>query len=113
MNEDIKGLKCNCPIELTPMEKWIKEQSKQGNCKPCMLGPLGNWYVSELKERGQENKAVELALVVDTGGTPEDLCKALDKVKTEVSEDLRERLKEFDCEVQVLDSDGKINAKSL
>lgn len=109
MNEDIKGFKCNCPIELLSLEEWLKKESPHGNCKPCLLTPLTQWYVSELEERGETKEANTIREITQAKNTtPELLAKELDAIKKRSNEDLKERLKDLDCEIQVNDADGKI-----
>jgi hypothetical protein len=107
MPEPEEVVPCNCPIPLKPMGKWVAERNKEG-CKPCVLAPVVQWYWSELKERGYEDKAKRLEELAEK--TEEDnteqiqgLCDELDKIKEEVTEGARERLKDFDCEAQSID----------
>lgn len=89
-----------CPINLKPMLEWLKETDEKV-CKPCILGPIAQWYSEELKDRGHIEKAAALESLVDRdGSTNEDLCAYLDRIKEEVTDADRERLLDFDCEIQ-------------
>jgi hypothetical protein len=93
-----------CPIKLTPMAEWIKTPSVNGNCKPCFLGPVSQWYVTELEERGLSDLAKDLTNFIETHDFEdgvEEICKQFDKIKEVAEDSLRERLLDFDCEVQV------------
>jgi len=93
-----------------PMAEWIKEESPI-TCKPCLLGPVAQWYTSELKEKGHPDKADAIEKMADSTDmdTPEQVltfCQELDKIKDTVEEPLRERLKDFDCAAQSYDPDA-------
>lgn len=99
---------CTYP-NLLPMAEWIKGE-EPGTCRPCMLAPVVQWYWQELKERGDEETAAQLEAEVDV--LEEDnaeqvmaLCKDLDEIKAAAPEELRKRLKEFDCSIQSFDPD--------
>ncbi len=97
-----------CP-NLQPMAEWIKGEAP-GECRPCILTPVVQWYWQELKERGYEDIAAELQAEVDV--LEEDnaeqvmaLCKDLDEIKAAAPLELRQRLEEFDCSIQSFDPD--------
>jgi hypothetical protein len=99
-----------CPVGLKPMEEWIKEEDPD-NCRPCMLGPVVQWYDGELKERGKVEMATNLEAVADATDINDSeqvltLCKELDKIKNAVEVPLRERLEDFDCAAQSFDPDA-------
>ena len=108
--EPEKIVKCNCPIPLKPMSKWIAEKNQEG-CKPCVLTPVVQWYWEELKERGYTDHAKRIESLAEKldEDNPEQikgLCQELDRIKQEVPESVSERLKDFDCEVQSVDLIG-------
>lgn len=93
-----------CPIKIIPMAEWIKKPSSKGNCKPCFLAPVAQWYVDELAGQGHKDKAEELTKFIenhDSEDKVEKICEKLDQVKKEAEEKLRNRLLDFDCEVQI------------
>ena len=99
----------SCP-SLKPMAEWIKETSPI-TCKPCLLGPVAQWYRDELVEKGhpEEAKSIETLADATDMDTPESVltfCQELDKIKDTVEEPLRERLKDFDCAAQSYDPDA-------
>jgi hypothetical protein len=92
------------------MAEWIKEESPI-ECKPCLLGPVAQWYRDELVDKGHQDKAKTLEELADATDmdTPEQVltfCQELDKIKETVEEPLRERLKDFDCAAQSYDPDA-------
>jgi hypothetical protein len=100
----------SCPI-LKPMADWIQIEESKIQCKPCLLGPVAQWYRDELVEKGHLDKANELeemADSIDMDSTEQVLtfCRALDNIKATVEEPLRERLKDFDCAAQSYDPDA-------
>ena len=93
--------KCECELPLKSMEDWIKGEEKDGECRPCTLGPVTQWYVDVLKENGHPDKATEIEqMVKDDSLEPLTLCQKLDTIKEEVEPSIRERLKDFDCSAQ-------------
>lgn len=104
----VKQEEKTCP-NLQPMAKWIIGETP-GTCRPCILGPVVQWYYQELKEQGNEEVAAQLEAEVDV--LEEDdaeqvlaLCKDLDDIKAAAPEELRKRLEEFDCSIQSFDPD--------
>lgn len=84
-----------------PMEKWVSEPSTDTECRPCLLGPVAQWYRDELVERGHSDMANRIGTLVKRSDlTPEELCRELDHIKQEVPEELRQRLLDFDCSAQ-------------
>ena len=90
-----------CPIELKPMKDWVQEPDPRGICRECLLPPVLQWYRDELKSKGHMNFVTDLDKIARAAEVlPLQLCEKLDKIKGEVEESLRERLKEFDCAAQ-------------
>ena len=83
-----------------PLTEWVKRPGKI--CRPCTLPLLTSWYVSELEEAGDRlnsNRLKQLAENPDV--TPDQLAAELDNVKNSVSKPMKDRLREFDCSIQV------------
>lgn len=98
--------KVKCAVDLKPMAKWVAEPDPKGLCRECRLGPVIQWYGSELKKKGYEELARELIDIAKAEDTePLQLCEKLDKIKDEVEKPLRERLLDFDCAVQAYEPD--------
>lgn len=90
-----------CPIKLKPMAVWVQEEDPRGICRECLLAPVLQWYRSELVEKGRSELIPGLDNIARAAEVlPLQLCEELDKIKGEVEESLRERLKEFDCAAQ-------------
>ena len=102
----------SCP-SLKPMAEWIKEESPL-TCKPCLLGPVAQWYRDELKGKGHQEKADSIEKMADSTDmdVPESVltfCQELDNIKATVEEPLRERLKDFDCAAQSYDPNAAVD----
>jgi len=102
--------KCACPG--ISMEEWIQQEDTHADdprfCRPCRLGVVASWYVSELKEQGQKDLADALKSITsneEDANLPLTICKEFDRIKGVVEEPLRERLKDFDCATQVFNPD--------
>lgn len=99
---------------LKPMRQWMEEKLQEDSnaekCKPCILGPVVNWYYTELEEQGKTDEAKTLEVMVE-GLNEEDtqqllkLCGELDRLKETADETLRARFRDFDCEIQNLEVD--------
>lgn len=89
------------------MKEWLEKQEHvEGEpCRPCLLGPVAQWYYSELMENDKGQLADRLEAVVEQGESVE-IASLLDSIKDEVSPDLAERLKEFDCAAQTFREDA-------
>jgi len=101
-----------CPVELKPMEKWVQE-GKEGECRPCQLGVVAQWYNDELKDQGEKQKAANLEKIAEETDVNNmeqvlTLCKEFDTIKKTVEEPLRERLKDFDCACQSYDPAAEV-----
>ena len=107
-----KSEKNKCPVLLQPMEKWIGEEDSD-KCRPCLLGPVVQWYRDELREKGQSRIAEKLENLgnetsVDDPQSLLTLCKELDNIKSTVESSLRERLEDFDCAAQSFNPDDEV-----
>jgi hypothetical protein len=97
---------------LKPMRQWMEEKLKDDSnaeeCKPCILGPVVNWYYTELQEQGKTEDAKALETMVDDLDEEDtnqllELCSKMDQIKETIGEPLSSRLRDFDCEIQNLD----------
>jgi len=84
---------------ISSMTKWLAGETEE-ECRYCLLPPVIQWYSSELKENGFDELASELEAVVNEGD-PAGVALIMDSVKEKVSPPTKERLKEFDCAVQL------------
>lgn len=91
----------SCPGKT--MADWIQEEDPK-NCRPCLLGPIAQWYRDELLE--QKHEALAQSLIEKAANEdPLTLCQELDRIKAVVGESTRERLKDFDCAAQTFNPD--------
>ena len=91
--------KGKCPVDVKLMAVWVQEEDPRGICRECLLAPVLQWYRDELSSKGYSTKELDkIARAAEV--LPLQLCEELDKIKGEVEESLRERLKEFDCAAQ-------------
>ena len=91
-----------CPIKLESMEDWIKKGGREGDesCRPCILAPAAIWYLSVLRDAGNEEYAKKLEETFENED-PLTVARELDKIKADVGETLKPKLEEFDCFCQV------------
>jgi hypothetical protein len=107
----------DCKANLKPMQEWVKVKDPEGKvCKPCMMGPVVQWYRDELKEKGQQEIVDDLEkTVTNLEGNEEEvaltIAQELDTIKESVDEPLRERLKDFDCAIQAFNPDDAITTE--
>ena len=96
IKKETEGDVCACTV---PMTEWVKEQSK--SCRPCLLGPVVQWYTEELQDKGHKPLADGLMKAVDENDTDAvPVCQKMDEIKENVGVELKARLREFDCEIQ-------------
>ena len=92
---------CACTM---PVKDWLAQDpdpDKPG-CRPCVLPFLVQWYGQELGERNMPEQAAKFQGLENVESLePETVAELCDQVKEEVDEDTRNRLREFDCHVQV------------
>lgn len=81
------------------MTNWVQQPDPRGQCRPCLLAPVTQWYVETLKGGGRDDLVAALEGAIDGGEVA--LAAKLDEVKTTVSLELRARLREFDCHAQL------------
>jgi hypothetical protein len=104
----------DCKANLKPMKEWVAIKDPNGKvCKPCLMGPVVQWYRDELKEQGQTEIAETLEKTVNTIEGDEQeialtICGELDTIKESVDVALRERLKDFDCAIQAFNPDDAV-----
>jgi len=87
------------------MEEWIQNEHESAECRSCLLPPIIQWYRNELQEKGLDNLADEIKIEVE-GGDPLLMAKKFDEIKERVPDDLKSRLKEFDCYAQTYKGNG-------
>ena len=87
-----------------PMAKWLQETEVDPKvCKPCAVALLTGDYKEVLADAGHEDKVAMLdALLVPVEGQDiaMNVAVAMDRVKAEVEEPVREQLLELDCMAQ-------------
>jgi hypothetical protein len=97
MNND-KEFKCMLS-KVESIEDWINRGDKDGNCPPCLIKPLASYYVGVLEEARLQDKAENLKSVFE-GGDILTIAQTMDKIRSEVESELKEKLRDFDCMAQ-------------
>lgn len=83
-----------------PLKQWIAEEAPGELCRPCVL-PVGMaWYYGELRDKGLGDLADQLDRVKESGD-PGQVAALMDELKAQVPEEVRSRLRDFDCAMQV------------
>ena len=88
-----------CP-GLKPNSDWIKGETPD-NCPPCLIKPLAEFYLGALADAGETKHIERLTEAWET----EDIltiATAMDNIKAEVGEPLKQVLRGFDCSAQTL-----------
>lgn len=83
------------------LENWWKRGETKENCPPCLLLPLASYYVGTLEERGlvdQANRLKEVHEAANGDGLP--IAIEMDRIKREVSPEIKKALEDFDCMAQ-------------
>jgi hypothetical protein len=86
------------------MEEWIQNED-ESECRSCLLPPVIQWYRDELQEKGLDNFAGQIKTAVESGD-PLLMAKKFDEIKEKVPDNVKERLKEFDCYAQMHKENG-------
>ena len=92
-----------CGIKVIPMAEWVEIEDEQ-ECHPCLIAPLAGHYAGILEEAKATPQMDELQKAWDS----EDvltIAKALDTIKKEVGEDLKNELEILDCFTQSFKSE--------
>lgn len=92
----IEGFTCKKTPE--PVAKWIQEKDEKV-CHPCLLKPLASYYLGELEKAGAKPQIVKLEKAWDTADVL-TIAQAMDSIKTEVGDDLKNALVALDCFTQ-------------
>jgi G3E family GTPase len=94
-------------VSTISMRDWIQQPGDGKVCRPCLLGPVIQWYSDVLKEKGLGDLATEVVNAVEEGEIV--AATKLDEVKDKVSPEVKARLREFDCQAQLYkgEEDGK------
>lgn len=95
--EEKKKDPCACIIN---MAEWMAKGDTEEECRSCLLAPVTQWYRDELKERGLGDLVNELEAMAETS-QPVEIAQKLDEIRDKVPEEVRNRLRDFDCAAQV------------
>jgi hypothetical protein len=93
----IEGFECQ--IKVRPIEDWVQDKETDKHCPPCLMKPLVEYYIGILgkgkasKQLNELEKAWEKAELLT-------IAKTMDKIKSEVGDDLKEELLAYDCYAQ-------------
>ena len=84
------------------MTAWIRDDPNPEDsdvCRPCALPVAVAWYAETLEEVGRTDLSAELNDVGETEA-PLTVAETLDRIKTVVSDDVKQRLEEHDATTQ-------------
>jgi len=87
----------SCNINIKPLEEWLQQPEAPDHCPPCLITPLAEMYLDALK--GDKRAAASLKRAWETGDAL-TIAAAMDKIKGEVGDDLRNQLRSLDCQAQ-------------
>lgn len=84
------------------MAQWLREDTNPPDselCRPCALPITLGWYTETLKDAGLEDLSKELR---DKGENeaPLTVAESMDRIKSIVSDDVKQRLEEHDATTQ-------------
>ena len=85
---------------LITMTEWVRQEQKDGGCRPCALAVLAGSYASVLARHGLQDESIEKALS-DEQDPVLRVAEALDGIKGRVPPDVQESLLGLDCEAQL------------
>ena len=92
----IEGFSCDRDIK--PILDWVKtENSKQ--CPSCLIKPLASSYLGALTEAQADDQIAKLNKAWETADIL-TIAEALDNIKNEVGDNLKQELLELDCFTQ-------------
>lgn len=99
MSDPIEGFTCTRKIEL--LETWVDREDPD-SCHPCLIPPLASYYLGVLQEAGAmaQSKELEQVYSLDSANKVLTIAKTLDKIKSEVGDDLKKKLMTLDCFAQ-------------
>lgn len=78
---------------------FAEEFSPDGTCRPCQVGPLASLYMRVLEDGNEHQAAHDLSDAYDTADIL-TIAKAMDTIKENVSEGVRQELASLDCFAQ-------------
>jgi hypothetical protein len=88
----------NTCSDLLPVLDWLQQPERPDHCPPCLITPLAENYLGALNKKAPE-AAAKLMSAWETGDAL-TIADTMDKIKVEVGDDLRNRLKSLDCQAQ-------------
>ena len=84
------------------MAKWVEDDPNppdSDECRPCALPITVQWYRDTLNEAGRGDLSSELVRIGETKA-PLTVAETMDRIKTIVSDDVKQRLEEHDATTQ-------------
>ncbi len=88
-----------CKTPPKSIEEWIQQPETPEHCPPCLIQPLGDMYVGTLEEADAKDKVADLKKAWSSHDVL-TIARAMDKIKTEVGEPLKNKLIDLDCMTQ-------------
>lgn len=82
-----------------PLAEWLQEPQAEGECKPCGLSAIVGYYQEQLQDSGYPELAEKITAAFEGDGEEDIILKVaqvMDEVKSQVPEEVRQELLEFD-----------------
>lgn len=87
-----------CRIKVIPVEEWVQQENEE-RCNPCLIKPLAERYLGTLEDAKADKQINHLQDAWESGDVL-TIARAMDKIKSEVGETLKQELIAADCFTQ-------------
>ena len=88
----------SCERDIKPIVEWVKAENSE-RCPPCLVKPLASSYLGALTEAQADPQVAKLKEAWETANIL-TIAEALDTIKNEVGDNLKQELLELDCFAQ-------------
>lgn len=83
-----------------PVAEWLKTEI-EGECRPCGIAAMVGEYQHILEDSGHPELSTDITkALLDTKDPVGAVAEMMDKVKSKVSEEIKNQLQEIDCNAQ-------------
>ena len=88
-----------CQRSVKPVKEWLQGGETPDHCPPCLIKPLAEHYLGALEAAREQDQVQVLQKAWDTGDAL-TIAETLDKIKSEVGDNLKKSLVKLDCMAQ-------------